>query len=120
MCLVNSVPFTSYEKEYIFEWVKNHLNSNNKKISWRLLQTKMEEKFGLLRSRNDLKNIWYTRKRQIDNRAKNLIHFSSVESVSTLLENYTFQPLYLLAVDETTNDMTLLETFDYSERTQHN
>ncbi|GBC00884.1 hypothetical protein RclHR1_00040035 [Rhizophagus clarus] len=115
LCLINSVPLTSHEKEYIFEWVKNHINSTNNKISWSLLQSNMEEKFGLLRSRNDLKNVWYSKKRKINKHTKNAIHIDRIDDVSTLLESYYLQPLYLLGIDDATNDMMILETFNYSE-----
>ncbi|RGB39436.1 hypothetical protein C1646_754484 [Rhizophagus diaphanus] len=86
LCLAQDVPITHHEKEYIFEWVENYLNSNNKPISWKLLQLKLKEKFGILRSRNDLKNIWNIRKRQMINSMKNDNHVN-IESVP-LIENY--------------------------------
>jgi hypothetical protein len=61
---------TSCEKNFIYEWVEQQLNDNNKKISWKALQTKMKEQFGRLRAQNDLKNTWNARKKQINNQAK--------------------------------------------------
>lgn len=130
MCLVRAVPFTPREKEYIFEWVENYLSSNNKKISWKLLQSKMKEKFGILRSRNDLKNIWYIKKRQMVKRMKNDNHVN-IESVP-LFENYFSMhnyisyflqpPLYpgtSVATTESVASDMILENFNYFECTSN-
>ena len=58
MCLDIFVPFASEEKEYIYQWVEEHLNTGTICIPWKLLQIKVEEKFKRLRSQDDLKNVW--------------------------------------------------------------
>jgi hypothetical protein len=63
------------EKNFIYEWVEQQLNDNNKKISCKALQTKMKEQFGRLRAQNDLKNTWNARKKQINNQAKKAVYF---------------------------------------------
>ncbi|RIA82348.1 hypothetical protein C1645_835498 [Glomus cerebriforme] len=86
--LNTQTPFTRDEKEYIFEWVDVHLETSNKKISWKLLQMEMEEEFGMLRSRNDIKNIWYAKKRKLCRQAQNM---SKPRIESFIME--TFPPL---------------------------
>ncbi|CAB4382966.1 hypothetical protein RhiirA5_493154 [Rhizophagus irregularis] len=63
LCLLSDIPIASYERDYIYEWVEQQIDANVKKISWKTLQTNMKEKFGKLRPRNDLKNIWSARKK---------------------------------------------------------
>ena len=62
ICLVDRNPLV--KKDYICEWVKKYLETNDGDISWKLLQSEMETKFGKFRSRNDLKNIWNVNKRR--------------------------------------------------------
>jgi hypothetical protein len=92
VCLVSAVPFTSREKEFIFEWVGDHLNSNKKTIPWKILQSKMKENFGILRSRNDIKNIWNTRRRQMDKHArKNVNHVNHVNNNTSIITTPLFE-----------------------------
>lgn len=123
MRLVKDVPFTLQEKEYIVEWVEDYLNSNNKIISWKLLQSKMKEKFGILRSRNDLKNIWYVKKRQTTKRTKNgnRVNIESVPSVPfvPLIENHFFMRNYVSyslqppSYPESVANVMIMENFNY-------
>ncbi|CAB4393822.1 unnamed protein product [Rhizophagus irregularis] len=123
--LVKDVPFTLQEKEYIVEWVEDYLNSNNKIISWKLLQSKMKEKFGILRSRNDLKNIWYVKKRQTTKRTKNgnRVNIESVPSVPfvPLIENHFFMRNYVSyslqppSYPESVANVMIMENFNYFE-----
>jgi hypothetical protein len=120
--LVKDVPFTLQEKEYIVEWVEDYLNSNNKIISWKLLQSKMKEKFGILRSRNDLKNIWYVKKRQTTKRTKNgnRVNIESVPSVPfvPLIENHFFMRNYVsysLQPPSYPASVMIMENFNYFE-----
>ncbi|CAG8681486.1 3157_t:CDS:2 [Rhizophagus irregularis] len=66
LCLLSDIPIASYERDYIYEWVEQQIDANVKKISWKTLQTNMKEKFGKLRPRNDLKNIWINCENEID------------------------------------------------------
>ncbi|CAB4383276.1 unnamed protein product [Rhizophagus irregularis] len=73
LCLTIHVPFTHREKEYIYEWVEEYLSyNNNKKIPWKTLQSNIEKVFERLRSRNEIKNVWYSRKRRLNRQLKNL------------------------------------------------
>ncbi|GBC09362.1 hypothetical protein RclHR1_00880016 [Rhizophagus clarus] len=74
LCLLSDMPLAPYEKEYIYEWVERQLNANIKKISWKALQTNMNKEFGRLRPQNDLKNTWYSKKRQLSNQEKNEVY----------------------------------------------
>src|SRR6266542_7013168 len=62
ICLVDRNPLV--KKDYICEWVKKYLETNDGDISWKLLQSEMETKFGIKYSRNGLKNIWNADKRR--------------------------------------------------------
>ncbi|GBB99976.1 hypothetical protein RclHR1_00370017 [Rhizophagus clarus] len=73
LILVNKVPFTNEEKEYIYGWVGDYLSLNKENIPWKTLQSKIEEEFGRFRSRNDIKNIWYSRERRLARQAKNIL-----------------------------------------------
>ncbi|CAI2172260.1 14956_t:CDS:2 [Funneliformis geosporum] len=53
------------EKSYIYSWVITNQKTRSI-IQWNELQTEMVTKFGKFRSRNDLKNIWYSRKRRLE------------------------------------------------------
>ena len=66
MISTGKVPLTSAEKEFMYYWVEEHLSTSTTTISWKLLQAKIEEKFGILRSQGDLKNNWNARKRRIE------------------------------------------------------
>ncbi|CAB4485691.1 unnamed protein product [Rhizophagus irregularis] len=62
---LNHEPFSQEEKEYIYKWGEKYQETNDGNIQWRFLQPKMEAEFGKFRSRNSLKNIWNTRKKQV-------------------------------------------------------
>ncbi|CAB4383772.1 hypothetical protein RhiirA5_430562 [Rhizophagus irregularis] len=73
LCLVSNEPFSNEEKGYIYSWVEDYLSSNKKTIPWKTLQSKMEEEFRRFRSRNDIKNIWYSRERRLARQAANIL-----------------------------------------------
>ncbi|CAG8654108.1 3485_t:CDS:2 [Rhizophagus irregularis] len=73
ICLVSNEPFSNEEKGYIYSWVEDYLSSNKKTIPWKTLQSKMEEEFRRFRSRNDIKNIWYSRERRLARQAANIL-----------------------------------------------
>jgi hypothetical protein len=66
-------PFSLEEKNYICELVEEYqrtsdikcLPRDQKKIPWKKFQLKVEKKFGKLRSRNSIKNIWNSYKRRL-------------------------------------------------------
>ncbi|CAB4493672.1 hypothetical protein RhiirA5_418250 [Rhizophagus irregularis] len=117
LCLAKDVPITLHEKEYIFEWVENYLNSNNKPISWKLLQLKMKEKFGILRSRNDLKNVWNINKRKMIKRDNhvNIVSiplFENYLAMNDYISYFLQPPSYQETTELVASDM-ILETFNY-------
>ncbi|RIA84230.1 hypothetical protein C1645_423556 [Glomus cerebriforme] len=61
---LNHGPFSQEEKDYIYEKARKYQETNDK-IPWKFLQDKFKMKFGKFRSRNDLKNIWNIKKRQL-------------------------------------------------------
>ncbi|CAG8625064.1 10842_t:CDS:2 [Funneliformis caledonium] len=58
-------PISDEEKTYIYSWVIPHQKACSI-IQWNELQNEIVTRFGKFRSRNDLKNIWYSRKRRLD------------------------------------------------------
>ena len=73
-CLVDHSSYSQEEKNYIYEWVGEHLETKGGDIPWTTLQSKMETRFGKFRSRNGLKNIWNARKRlEARNKTKNRV-----------------------------------------------
>src|SRR6266496_3642787 len=65
-CSFDCKPFTQKEKDYICEWVEDYLAINKSNISWKVLQSEVKNKFGVLRSQNDLKDIWNAKKRRLE------------------------------------------------------
>jgi hypothetical protein len=61
-------PFSQEEKDYIFELVDEYIkclpHDQKIQIPWKEFQLKMKEKFGNLRSRNSIKNLWNSNKRR--------------------------------------------------------
>ncbi|CAB4422129.1 unnamed protein product [Rhizophagus irregularis] len=64
--LLRDDPFNDNEKSFINKWVKDYkiLNPSSKSISWKEFIPVMEEKFGKLRSENQIKNFWHTQERK--------------------------------------------------------
>ncbi|POG65813.1 hypothetical protein GLOIN_2v1482823 [Rhizophagus irregularis DAOM 181602=DAOM 197198] len=58
--IVNHTPYSEEEKNHIYEWASKYQENGN--IQWKLLQVKLETKFGKFRARNELKNIWNVKK----------------------------------------------------------
>ncbi|PKC09938.1 hypothetical protein RhiirA5_472525 [Rhizophagus irregularis] len=58
--------FNDNERSFINEWVEEYkiLNPSSKSISWKEFIPVMEEKFGKLRSENQIKNFWHTQERK--------------------------------------------------------
>ncbi|CAB5389360.1 unnamed protein product [Rhizophagus irregularis] len=63
-------PYSKEEKDHIYEWANKYQENGN--IQWTLLQAEMETKFGKFRARNELKNIWNVKKRQLEAKSSNL------------------------------------------------
>jgi hypothetical protein len=69
---------------------------NNERISWKTLQSDMEQEFGRLRSRNDIKNIWNSRKRRLIRQSENVLDPLPLEDVFVMeIFNGTGQPLFV-------------------------
>ena len=68
------MPLASDEREYIYQWVEEYLNNSTANIPWKTLQLRVEEKFGRLRSQNDLKN---TGKRKIERQTQNVLYYEN-------------------------------------------
>ncbi|CAB4408124.1 unnamed protein product [Rhizophagus irregularis] len=64
--------FSQEEKKYIFEFVEEYQRTNNGSMNppWKDLQPKVQTKFGKIRSRNSLKNVWNSNKRRTDRLTK--------------------------------------------------
>ncbi|GES83872.1 hypothetical protein GLOIN_2v1477473 [Rhizophagus clarus] len=73
-------PFTDKEKMYIISWIENYLISNEK-ISWNSLQSDMNVVFDKLRSKNDIKNFWNSRKRRLISQAENVLDPPPIKNI---------------------------------------
>jgi hypothetical protein len=62
--LVDKAPFSPEEKKYIYELAEEYQRTNEGNIPWKEFQLKVKKKFGKLRSRNSIKNIWNSNKRR--------------------------------------------------------
>ncbi|CAB4401875.1 hypothetical protein RhiirA5_426033 [Rhizophagus irregularis] len=71
--------FNYNEKNYIINWVMKFLAENDKNISWKKLQSEMVNEFGILRSKRDMKNFWYARKRRQDRQKENVLDLQLLE-----------------------------------------
>ncbi|GBB83967.1 hypothetical protein RclHR1_10600004 [Rhizophagus clarus] len=59
-------PLNESEKSFIIKWVENNQSSNGK-IPWKLLIKEIKYVFGKVRSENQVKNYWYSKKRKSTN-----------------------------------------------------
>ncbi|EXX60934.1 uncharacterized protein OCT59_003510 [Rhizophagus irregularis] len=60
-------PLNESEKSFIIKWVENNQLSSNGKIRWKVLIKEIKYVFGKLRSENQVKNYWYSKKRKSTN-----------------------------------------------------
>ncbi|GET03700.1 hypothetical protein GLOIN_2v1880292 [Rhizophagus clarus] len=72
---VNYDPFTDDEKNYVYNWVTGRQN-NYDMIRWEYLQLEIQKNYGKHRLRNDLRNIWNRKKRQISRQSSQSSQFS--------------------------------------------
>ncbi|CAG8462034.1 8722_t:CDS:2 [Funneliformis caledonium] len=57
-------PLSDYEKEFVTHWVETNQTSSGT-IRWKCLVHEIHLRYGILRSRNKLKNFWYSRKKHL-------------------------------------------------------
>jgi hypothetical protein len=57
-------PLNESEKSFIIKWVENNQLSSNGKIRWKVLIKEIKYVFGKLRSENQVKNYFYSKKRK--------------------------------------------------------
>ncbi|GBB98183.1 hypothetical protein RclHR1_03160003 [Rhizophagus clarus] len=79
-------PFSQEEKNYIYECIGRYKEMNDGNIPWTNLQSEMA-KFGKFRSRNDLKNIWNVKKRQLEVKNSGLENIDNGDELNYNNEN---------------------------------
>ncbi|PKC08685.1 hypothetical protein RhiirA5_399155 [Rhizophagus irregularis] len=73
---IDHSPFSQEEKIYIYEWIGRYKEMNDGIIPWTNLQSEISN-LGKFRSRNDLKNIWNAKKRQLEVKNSALENFDN-------------------------------------------
>ncbi|CAG8718966.1 1206_t:CDS:2 [Funneliformis mosseae] len=61
---IDQDPISDEEKDFIYRWVENAY-AQNSMIQWKVLKTEIQNEFGKFRTRNHLKNIWYSKERRL-------------------------------------------------------